>query len=167
MQGGHYYGFHRVSPSDMPMIAAWLETPEVQKWWGDPRHELALIEEDMDNPDMVQLIGMLDGRPIAYVQHFEVHAWPQKHLQDLPQGARAVDCFIGVPALIGKGHGARLLAMLAKQLAAQGVRVLCIDPDPDNLRARSAYSRASFVEHSEIETPEGPAVLMFFESPEG
>lgn len=166
MQGGHYYGFHRVTHSDLPMLEQWLQTPEVQQWWGDPEHELQLIVEDMDNPDMVQLIGMLDGHPIAYIQHFEVHAWPQKHLQDLPQGARAVDCFIGIPSLIGKGHGAKLLAMLAKQLNAQGVRVLCIDPDPENQRARSAYVNAGFVEHGLIETPEGPAVLMFYESPE-
>lgn len=164
MQGGHYYGFHRVSHSDLPMLESWLKTPEVRKWWGDPAHELALIEGDMENPDMVQLIGMLDGRPIAYIQHFEVHAWPQQHLKDLPQGARAVDCFIGIPAMIGKGHGANLLAMLARQLAAQGVRVLCIDPDPHNQRARSAYVRAGFVEHGEIDTPDGPAVLMFYEN---
>ena len=166
MQGGHIYGFHRVTQSDLPMIASWLETPEVAQWWGDPKHELALIEEDMGNLDMVQLIGMLDGHPIAYVQHYDVHAWPQQHLRELPAGARGIDCFIGVASLIGKGHGATLLAMLARQLAAQGVRVLCIDPDPHNQRARSAYIRAGFSEHGQIDTPDGPAVLMFYQSPE-
>ncbi len=43
MQGGHYYGFHRVTHSDLPLIEQWLKTPEVEQWWGDPKHELALI----------------------------------------------------------------------------------------------------------------------------
>lgn len=163
MLGGQIYGFHRVARSDLPMIAAWLETPEVAKWWGDPQHELALIEDDIDNPDMVQLIGTLHGRAIAFIQHYEVHAWPQSHLKDLPQGARAIDAFIGIESLIGQGHGAMLLSTLAKQLSAQGVQVLCIDPDPDNQRARSAYVRAGFVEQGQITTPDGPAVLMFYE----
>ncbi|WP_373487195.1 GNAT family N-acetyltransferase [Blastomonas sp.] len=165
MLGKHIYGFHRVTRSDLPMLEAWLKTPDVKAWWGDPAHELALIEEDMDNSDMVQLIGMLDGRPLAYLQHYEVHAWPQKHLEHLPRGARAIDMFVGVPSLIGKGHGTALLSMLARQLAAQGVRVLCIDPDPHNSRARAAYGRAGFVEQGVLDTPEGPAVLMFFEPP--
>src|SRR5579862_5859194 len=100
------YGFRAVMAEDLPLLREWLRTPEVVKWWGDPEREARLLEEDLNEPQMVMLMVSYDGRPFAYAQHYEVHAWPQEHLAELPAGSRAIDAFIGVQEMVGCGHGA-------------------------------------------------------------
>ncbi len=101
--------------------------------------------------------------PFAYAQDYEVHSWPQLHLAGLPTGARAIDTFIGEPDMLGRGHGARYLRLLAQRLRDEGAPIVAIDPDVDNLRARRAYENAGFRVDSVVETGEGPAVLMLFD----
>jgi aminoglycoside 6'-N-acetyltransferase len=144
------------------MLAGWLQTFEAQRWWGDPTAQLALLRADLDDPAMTMLIVELDGRPFAYAQHYEVHAWPQPHLDHLPPGSRAIDAFIGDPDMLGRGHGSRFLRLLAQSLLAEGAPVVGIDPRADNLRARRAYAKAGFHGDQAIRTDEGPVTLMIF-----
>ena len=62
-----------------------------------------------------------------------MHSWAQKHLDHLPADARAIDAFIGVPEMLGKGHGGRFLRQLAMMLVEQGAPLVAIDPDADSL----------------------------------
>ncbi|MCP4319845.1 MAG: acetyltransferase [Hyphomicrobiales bacterium] len=62
------------------MIQQWLRTPEARRWWGDPDEQFNLIAEDLKDSRMVTLLVELDDRPFAYLQHYEVHIWPQEHL---------------------------------------------------------------------------------------
>ena len=103
------------------------------------------------------------GRPFAYAQDYGVHAWPQAHLTHLPSGARAIDSFIGLPSMIGRGHGAVYLRLLAEQLCMQGAPLVAIDPDLDNVRARRAYARAGFIGEAPVATKAGLAVLMAYD----
>jgi len=145
------------------MLRTWLETPEVVRWWGDPREQYDLLDEDLDNPLMTMLLVERDGRPFAYAQHYDVGSWPQPQFADLPAGARAIDAFVGVADLVGAGYGGIFLRQLAERLIAEGAPVVAIDPDPDNHRARRAYARAGFRETGPVETAEGPVILMLFE----
>ncbi len=156
------YDFRPATADDLPMLEAWLRTPEVVRWWGDPAGQLALLEEDLANPLMTMRIVALRGRPFAYAQDYHVHSWPQPHLAGLPRGARAIDSFIGEPGMIGQGHGSAFLRQLARRLIAEGAPMVAIDPDVRNLRARRAYARAGFAGDTVVETGEGPAVLMTF-----
>ena len=156
------YGFRPAVRADLPMLRRWLDTPEVVRWWGDPEREAALLEEDLGNPLMAMLIVAHRGRPFAYAQHYDVHSWPQPHFAALPPGARAIDAFIGEPDMIGQGHGAVFLRLLAARLLADGAPVVAIDPDSANLRARRAYARAGFAGDAIVATADGPAVLMLF-----
>lgn len=149
----------------MPLLRRWLRTPEVVRWWGDPEEQFALIEEDLGVAEMAQWIVAFGDRPFAYAQSYEVHVWPQAHLQHLPAGAMAIDAFIGEPAMIGRGHGARFLRLLAQRLIAEGAPLVAIDPDVRNLPARRAYRNAGFRGETVVETPAGPAVLMTFSPP--
>ena len=101
------YSFKPVTRADFPMLRRWLATPEVRKWWGDPDHELGLIEEDLREDRMANLIVAVDGQSFAYVQHYEVHSWPQEHLAHLPAGSRAIDTFVGEPC-----HPSKKLGMI-------------------------------------------------------
>jgi aminoglycoside 6'-N-acetyltransferase len=166
-------------------------TPEVVRWWGDPAEQYALLEEDLGNPLMVMRIVAFDTQPFAYVQDYDVHTWPQAHFAHLPEGARSIDAFIGVPDMVGRGHGAAFLRERAGQLISHqpekcvgaadvssgaplavfasadarkiaGAPVVAIDPDAANLRARAAYAKAGFIGDTIVATAAGPVVVMVF-----
>jgi aminoglycoside 6'-N-acetyltransferase len=157
------YSFRPATEEDLPMLYRWLRTPDAVRWWGDPGEEFALLTGDLPDPRMVMRIVCFAERPFAYAQDYEVHSWPQPHLANLPAGARAIDTFIGEPDMLGRGHGAHYLRLLAQRLRAEGAPIVAIDPDVNNLRARRAYENAGFRVDSVVETGEGPAVLMLFD----
>lgn len=144
------------------MVRRWLATPEVARWWGDPAREAALLEDDLNEPAMVKRIVSFDGRCFAYAQDYDVDAWPQEHLRGLPPGSRAIDTFIGKPDMIGCGHGAAFMRLLARRLLEEGASRVVIDPAAANLRARRSYARAGFAEESIVATDGGPVVVMTF-----
>jgi aminoglycoside 6'-N-acetyltransferase len=146
------------------MFRRWLAAPEVVRWWGDPDEQYELLREDLGEPRMTMRIVCFGELPFAYAQDYEVHSWPQPHLQRLPVGTRAIDAFIGEPSLLGRGHGACFLRLLAGRLMREGAPHVVIDPDVSNLRARRAYEKAGFrVVDSAVATTAGAAVLMMFE----
>jgi aminoglycoside 6'-N-acetyltransferase len=156
------YTFRSMTADDLPMLRRWLATPEVVRWWGDPAREAALLEEDLHEPAMVMRIVSFDGRCFAYAQDYEVSHWPQEHLRHLPPGSRAVDTFIGKPEMIGCGHGAAFMRLLARRLIYEGASQVVIDPAADNVRARRAYARAGFAAESVCSSDTGPVVVMRF-----
>lgn len=156
------YSFRLASHGDLQRLRRWLRTPEVARWWGDPTREFETLRDDLDEPHMTMRIVSFRGRPFAYVQDYDVHAWPQAHLAHLPSGARAVDSFIGLRSMVGRGHGAAYLRLLAERLSAQGAPAVAIDPAVENERARRAYARAGFVGDTPVATPSGPAVVMVY-----
>jgi aminoglycoside 6'-N-acetyltransferase len=164
----HDYSFRPATHADLPLLRRWLRTPEVVRWWGDPEEEFALLQGDLEEPKMAMRVVCSDGRPFAYVQDYEVHSWPQPHLAGLPPGTRAIDAFIGEPDMLGVGHGARFLRLLAERLRNEGAPRVVIDPDATNLRARRAYEKALFRAVSVVDSASGDAVLMVFDdSPAG
>jgi aminoglycoside 6'-N-acetyltransferase len=156
------YAFRSATVNDMPMLRRWLSTPEAVRWWGDPQHEAALLEGDLNEPAMVMRIVSFDGRSFAYAQDYDVRSWPQAHLSHFPPGSRAIDAFIGRPDMLGCGHGSAFLRLLAKRLIGEGAPNVVIDPAADNLRARHAYARAGFVGEDVVATDSGPVVVMTF-----
>lgn len=157
------YAFRSARAEDLPLFARWLKTPEVVCWWGDPDEQYRLIADDLGVPAMAQWVVSCEGRPFAYVQAYQVRTWPQPHLAYLPEGAVAIDVFIGEPDMLGRGHGARFLRLFAERLRADGAPVVVTDPHVDNHRARRAYRRAGFSGDTAVDTDDGPAVVMTFE----
>jgi aminoglycoside 6'-N-acetyltransferase len=156
------YAFRPAARADLPMLREWLETPDVVRWWGGPAEQYTLLEEDLDEPGMTMLIVSFEGRAFAYAQHYAVHRWPQPHFAHLPASTRAIDAFVGVPAMLGKGHGSAFLRLLAVNLIAAGAPMVAIDPDIANARARAAYARAGFLDDGIVESGEGPVARMLF-----
>jgi aminoglycoside 6'-N-acetyltransferase len=156
------YVFRPVSARDLPLLRQWLATPEVVRWWGDPDEQAELLKQDISDPRMVMRIVSFEGKPFAYAQDYAVHSWPQPHFVSLPADARAIDSFIGEPDMIGRGHGAVYLRLLAEQLRAEGAPLVAIDPNEGNHRARRAYKRAGFRGETVVESVDGRVVPMFF-----
>lgn len=65
--------------------------------------------------------------------------------------------------MIGKGHGAAYLRLLAGKLCAKGAPLVAMDPGAGNLRARRAYSKAGFASEALVQTEAGDAVLMVYD----
>ena len=153
------YSFRPMSSADLPMIRRWLETPEVERWWGAPDEQYGLVSGDLDHPDMDQFVVSLGGRTFGYIQAYALSTWNQgfgKH----PANTRGIDQFIGEPNMIGRGHGSGFIRAFVDGLLRRGVPRVVTDPDPINARAVRAYEKAGFQRERIINTPDGRALLM-------
>lgn len=162
------YQFTRVTMTHYSTIKLWLTTPAVQKWWGDPIEQADILREDIKDSRMAMSMNMvsINNNYFAYIQDYEVHAWPQKHLNELPSGTRAIDTFIGLESHLGLGHGSRYIRQRAQQLLDNGATGIVIDPEVINTRAIRAYEKAGFQEISIKQTSNGPVTLMQYQSSE-
>lgn len=162
--GNEAYSFARLTRADLPLVARWLAAPHVREWWGDPARELAMIEADLGDPGAAptdMLVVTWQGQPFAYVQDYPAHHWPMPHYAALPEGARAMDTFLGDAAFLGCGHGARYIRQRANGLCAAGATLVVVDPDPSNERAVRAYRRAGFHDQFTAANEDGnPALVM-------
>jgi aminoglycoside 6'-N-acetyltransferase len=156
----HRYGFRPVSEADLAMIAEWLAEPHVAKWWGDVDTEIASIREHLDSISVEPLVVELDGRPIGYIQSYDPHLEYDHPYQDQPFGALGIDLSIGIPELVGIGHGSAIVRQFVDELFAEGAPRVIIDPDPANARAIRAYEKAGFTAFDTRNSIYGPAVLM-------
>ncbi|HEX3699361.1 MAG TPA: GNAT family N-acetyltransferase [Phenylobacterium sp.] len=153
------YLIRAFTEADLPLVQRWRAEPHVIRWWGAPDLEDPL--EHLEDPRLGLWIVELAGRPFAFIQDYEVHAWPDHPFAYLPKGARGMDLFIGEPDLLGQGHGARFLRQHVDQMFAAGVPAAGIDPHPDNAAARRSFGKAGFRFHSgPVETAWNRAVLM-------
>ena len=143
------YVFRKLTRSDMGLFHHWLDLPHMGGWWADSATEWALLEPEIEsnlaheNPTDMRVVE-LAGRPFAYIQDYDVHAYVMPQCADLPAKSRAIDSFLGDPAYLGQGHGTGFIRARATQLLAQGAPLIAVDPDPANTRAIAAYSRAGF-----------------------
>ena len=143
------------------MMAHWLDEPHVAKWWGDdPQQALTDIEDHIDSISVEPFIVELDGKPIAYLQSYDPHMEDGHPYQDQPFGTLGIDLSIGDPALIGKGHGPRMIDAFAAMLFEEGCPRVIIDPDPSNAAAIRAYEKAGFTAFDTRTSEYGPALMM-------
>lgn len=156
----HRYDFRPVTEADLPMIARWLVEPHVAEWWGNADEEIASIRESIDSVSVEPLIVELDGKPIGYLQSYDPHLEDDHPYQDQPFGTLGLDLSIGVPELIGIGHGSAIVRQFVDELFAEGTPRVIIDPDPANARAIRAYEKAGFTAFDRRNSIYGPAVLM-------
>ncbi len=156
----HRYQFLPMTASDLSLIEVWLDTPEVVQWWGDPKQQLTLVSEDLGNTAMDQFIVTYDTRKFAYLQCYDLSAWPDSAFGAQPPGTRAIDQFIGEPDMINRGHGSAFIRMFVRDFLPEDVPRVITDPDPGNVRAIRAYEKAGFGKGHVITTQDGPALLM-------
>jgi aminoglycoside 6'-N-acetyltransferase len=150
------YVFRPFTADDLPLVRGWIATPDVSAWWEDDGD----LEEGLESPDIRQWLVELDERPFAYLQDYRPHAWSNHPFDFLPPDARGIDQFIGVPTLIGAGHGSAFIRQHVERLFADGVPAVGTDPHPDNRRAVRAYEKAGFTPGRTQDTKWGFCLLM-------
>jgi aminoglycoside 6'-N-acetyltransferase len=154
------FGFRPLAESDLGFVATWLKTPHVARWWGDFDEALAEIRDHIASATVRPYLILMDGRPIGYIQDYDIHAEEDHPYRDQPVGAMGIDLSIGEPELIGKGIGPLAIDAFVRKLFAEGAPCVVIDPDPDNAQAIRAYEKAGFREFDRRTTIYGPAVMM-------
>jgi len=158
--------FQLLKPADFEMLHNWLCRPHVGEWWG---HPAALAEVEINYLPMTRpesttrgYIASLERRPVGFVQSYIVLGsgdgwWPG----ETDPGARGIDQFLAHPEDLGRGLGSTVIrAFVAELFRDPLVTKVQADPSPNNERAIRSYLRAGFERQGEIETPDGPAVLM-------
>jgi aminoglycoside 6'-N-acetyltransferase len=154
------YGFRRMTEADLPLLRQWLQTPDAAAWWGKLEDEMQNLAADLQEPGMRLWIVSLDDMPFAFLQDYDPRSWDQHPFSDLPPGTRGIDQTIGIPDMLGRGHGSALIAQHVQRLFGEGAPVVCTDPDPGNARAIRAYEKAGFTRFETRSTEWGECLLM-------
>lgn len=155
----HSYDLRPVRAADIALLRSWRRLPHWVRWWGPP-------EEDefcdlLDDPEVRPWIVECDGRPFAYAQDYDPHAWRGHHFGHLPPGSRGIDQSIGEPDMLDQGHGSAFVRRHCELLLGEGAPVIGTDPHPNNARAIRAYEKAGFVvTGGPVDTPWGLSLLM-------
>jgi aminoglycoside 6'-N-acetyltransferase len=155
-----------MTPTHLPLMQTWLGMPHVREWWGDANEQFELVSGDLAEPAMEQFVVAFDGRPFAYLQCYVQTRWPENGLGVHPPGTRGIDQFIGEPDMVNRGHGSGFIRAFVDGVLEAGAPRVLTDPDPTNGRAVRAYEKAGFRKEREVDTPDGPALLMIRDNPQ-
>jgi RimJ/RimL family protein N-acetyltransferase len=160
--------FRPLDWGDLPMLCEWIARPHVSEWW-DAAPSLAecqaeygpLISGEVSHRAYVALI---DGAPLGFIQSYvpaECHGegwWLDEH----DPGVRGIDQFLSEAGQLGRGLGTAMVREFADRLFDDpAVTRVQTDPSPLNARAIRCYEKAGFRAIREVETLDGPALLMY------
>jgi RimJ/RimL family protein N-acetyltransferase len=149
--------FRPLAEADMPLLHAWLNNPDVARWYG-------LGIENTTNPTMEQVIENYSpringdaptlcyiiefgGRPVGHIQAYRIGDYPiYARAIDYDDDAWGIDLFIGEDDTRGGGFGTRALDRFVETevFSRRGVEIAVIAPNPGNARAIRCYEKAAF-----------------------
>ena len=158
--------FELLRAQDLPLLHGWLLRPHVAQWWGpaesmDQLHADYVADQRLPGATLAY-IASLDGAPVGFIQSYVAmgsgHGW----WEDVTDpGVRGIDQFLAHADQLNQGMGrAMVRAFTGRLLADPAVSLVQTDPSPDNARAIRCYVQAGFQAVREVETPDGPALLM-------
>lgn len=107
-------GFPAFGHADLPLLAQWLDTPHVARWWPRTDNSVAALEAhygpaiEGEDPSRLFLIAV-DGVPVGFCEtylHADEPAWDAA--VGLPNVA-GIDYLIGEPERCGRGLGTRVI----------------------------------------------------------
>lgn len=133
------------TPADLPLLRRWDEQPHVLA--SDPNDDWAWETELARSPDWrEQLIAELDGRPIGFVQVIDPAREESRYWgDDVANGLRALDIWIGEAADLGRGYGTQIMDLaLERCFRDPAVHAVLLDPLAANTRAHRFYERLGF-----------------------
>ena len=144
--------FRRTTRADFPLLARWLGTPHVARFWN---HETTpeAIERDfggsVDGTEPSDDFIVEDaGVPVGFIQRSRICDYADEHVElialaDAPQDALTIDYFIGEGAATGRGVGTRMIReftdlCFADCPAASAIIVPVIAGNPASWKALAA-----------------------------
>lgn len=130
---------------DWPLLRAWLQRKDVQRWWGSAGSAEAEIRTVFETSSAIGRIVVCDGNPVGYAHAIDATYWGETLPEGIPAGAWDVDIVIADPAHRGRGIGQAALEALADEVFSTTLAVaLCVFVSVRNEPAVRAYERAGF-----------------------
>ena len=157
--------FYPLRAADIPMVSDWLTRPHVAEWWEDG----AAFAEDYapviagDVPTFA-FIAYEGDTPIGFIQHYQATAFHYEGwwLNEQDTGVRGIDQFLADGSRLGQGLGTAMITQfVATVFADPTVTRIQTDPSPGNARAIRCYEKCGFRLSGIVDTPDGPALLMY------
>ncbi len=157
--------FRHLATGDLPMLHDWLRRPHVAEWWKPTPSLEEVIEEFAPKTPAGPLKGYIafdDDRAIGFIQSYVVKDCGDGWWEDeTDPGARGIDQFLAHDEDLGRGLGTAMIrAFVARLFDDPAVTHIQTDPEPRNARAIRCYEKAGFRAVREVDTPDGPALLM-------
>jgi aminoglycoside 6'-N-acetyltransferase Ib len=164
--------FRPLTSTDVPVLYQWLTRPHVAQWWPPPE-SLTELEQEFtplmaDHSTTRPYIVLGEGEPIGYIQSYVAMGsgdgwWPD----ETDPGVRGIDQFLAHADHLNRGLGTAMVRAFVQRLFSDpAVTQVQTDPSPENRRAIRCYEKAGFRRVGEVDTPDGPALLMVCERPD-
>ncbi|MCY6382135.1 GNAT family N-acetyltransferase [Hoeflea prorocentri] len=135
------------------MIAAWMESDHVSKWWGDPARGLEHF--DAAGPGNHAMIAR-DDTPIGYVRWgtIDAEAVASVGLKGIPADTIDVDIFIGTADETSRGAGSAALDAVFSRLQDEtDAPLVCLSSSVENKRAHAAFRKAGCKVFADYDDP--------------
>ncbi len=140
------------TPSDIELLAGWLEQPHVQPWYPTPEEDIQNAEEQCEQAaDSDSAAGhfliMLNDRAVGYIrwQLVPKEILNETGLTDVPGNSADVDLLIGDSSQICKGIGGQVLVAIEDALRARGdVPAIGLTTSKENHYAHKAFEKSGY-----------------------
>jgi RimJ/RimL family protein N-acetyltransferase len=161
--------FRPLRHDDLPLLCEWVNRPHVAQWWDQPRTQSAIDDEYLPlatgDSTTQAFIACMDGQAIGFIQGYVVLGSGDGWWEDeTDPGARGIDQFLADESRLNQGLGTAMVrAFVDRLLGDPAVTKVQTDPSPANARAIRCYEKAGFRTVGQVQTPDGPALLMVVE----
>jgi aminoglycoside 6'-N-acetyltransferase len=172
---GEDIGFRDLDRGDFPELLAWLSTPHVSEWWGEPPQDITAVDDRygpcIDRTDPTRhFVITVASRHVGMIETYLLKDNPE--YQDVVgvEDAAGLDILIGDPDLIGRGLGTEVVKLFVEQIGwptFAGAARYMAGPSIRNIRSRRMFEKAGFAAVGEVEVPgePDPEVILVLERP--
>jgi aminoglycoside 6'-N-acetyltransferase len=160
--------FRPMTCDDLPEVVSWQQAPHANRWFHGDRFDLAEARAkygpriEGTAPTRMWVV-QIDGRQAGYVQDYRVRDHDEYAIKTQDPDAVAFDYVIGVPQLVNRGIGTRMIWSYVRDVLRrdypEAPRFLA-SPDHRNARSLRVLEKCGFSQGlwiDEPESPDGPA----------
>lgn len=151
------YSFRKLTREDLPLMARWLQASHVRVWLPDADKQIALMKQDMDNPNINMQVVCLIAHPFAYIHDHDARTFGMPQYADLPMGSRVLSTFVGDSDFMGQGHSTGYVDAHIRSLRMKHPLV-AVGPNTTDTRAIGVFALAGFRKRRLASTRDGKLV---------
>lgn len=147
----------------LELLHTWLNEPHIaERWDGSVSIKEVRKQYFRQNDNLEPYIVYLNDNPIGYVQSYWTSRCRSGWWEDEKDpGTIGIDYFIGQVQRLDQGIGTEMIKQFAQMLFCNSeVTRIISDPNPNNPRSVRCLEKAGFTKIKDIQTPDGPSVMM-------